>query len=137
MARLWLAALGAAAVLACGDDSSGGGPNELFPDVAGTYVVAGEFDEGGTFTGTVTLVQESRESSILSGTASFTVGGVSGADLQEAAVSLAGEVAFTVENPATNLTWEFVGERAGDVLEGSHTLTVGAETQSGTWSGER
>ena len=44
MPRLWLAALGAAALLACGDDTSGGGPNDLFPDVAGTYTIAGDFD---------------------------------------------------------------------------------------------
>ena len=58
MSRLWLAALGAAAVIACGDDSSGGEPNELFPDVAGVYVVEGEFDgvdpSQASFDGTVT-----------------------------------------------------------------------------------
>lgn len=137
MSRVWLAALGAAAVLACGDDDTGGGPSNLFPDVAGTYAVTGEFDGGNQFTGSVTLEQESLESSILSGTASFSIGGISGAELQDASVSLAGVVAFTVENPASNLTWSFTGERAGDVLEGDHTLTIGTDNQTGTWSGER
>ena len=33
MSRAWLAALGAAAIIACGDD--GNGPSDSFPDVAG------------------------------------------------------------------------------------------------------
>jgi hypothetical protein len=147
MTRLWLAALGAAAVMACGDDSSGGGdPNEQFPDVAGVYDVEGEFDgvdpEVASFTGTITLEQESLESSVLTGTASLAIHNIgqndvviTSAELQNAAVSLAGVVAFTVEQGA--ITWDFTGERAGDILEGDHTLVQGAESQSGTWSGIR
>ena len=146
MPRLWLAAFAAAAVMACGDDSSGGEPNDLFPDVAGVYDVDGEFDGVSpadlSFSGTVTLDQESLESSILTGTASLVINSateedivIAGAELQNAAVSLAGVVAFTVEQGA--LSWDFTGERAGDVLEGDHTLTQGSETMSGTWAGAR
>jgi hypothetical protein len=145
MSRLWLAALGAAAVIACGDDSSGGEPNELFPDVAGVYVVEGEFDgvdpSQASFDGTVTIEQESLESSILTGTANIIVNTTAGpidftgVELQNAAVTLAGVVSFTItDGPAS---WDFSGERAGDILEGDHTLTVDSESRTGTWTGER
>ena len=146
MPRLWLAALGAAAVIACGDDSSGGGPNELFPDVAGVYAIEGEFDavppEDASFTGTVTIEQESLESSLLAGTADITLTSIAGnlvindAELEDASVTLAGVVVFTVPGES-GVTWTFTGERAGDVLEGQHTLTQGSESQSGDWSGSR
>lgn len=145
MPRLWLAALGAAALLGCGDDSSGGGPNQFFPDVAGTYVVSGTFDgiseANASFTGTVTVEQESLESSLLTGTGTIqltdstrnlTVTG----DLEDASVTLAGIVVFTISG-AAGATWEFSGERGGDVLEGDHTLTDGTGSHSGPWSGER
>jgi hypothetical protein len=147
MGRLWLAALGAAAVIACGDDSSGGGPNDQFPDVAGVYAIAGEFDgtppAEASFTGSVTIDQESLESSILTGSADITLTATAGnlvindAELQNASVTLAGIVEFTVLSPADNVTWTFSGERAGDVLEGQHTLTSGSESRSGPWSGSR
>lgn len=147
MPRLWLAALGAAAVIACGDDTSGGGPNDLFPDVAGVYPIQGEFDavlpEDASFTGTVTIEQASLESSLLTGTADIILTADAGnlvindAELLDASVTLAGEVEFTVESQADNVSWTFSGERAGDLLEGRHTLTQGSESQSGDWSGER
>ena len=147
MPRLWLAALGAAAVIACGDDNSGGGPNDLFPDVAGVYQIDGQFDGippgDASFTGAVTIEQESLESSLLTGSADITLTADAGnlvindAELQSASVTLAGVVDFTVESPAQNATWTFTGERAGDVLEGRHTLTQGSQSQSGDWSGSR
>jgi hypothetical protein len=147
MPRLWLTALGAAAVLACGDDTSGGGPNDLFPEVAGVYAVEGEFDgippQEASFTGAVTIEQASLESSILTGTADITLTTSAGnlvindAELQDATVTLAGIVDFTVVSPGDNVTWTFTGEKAGDVLEGQHTLTQGAQSRSGTWSGTR
>ena len=147
MPRLWLAALGAIAVIGCGDDTSGGGPNDSFPDVAGVYAVEGTFDgftpEEASFTGSVTIDQESLESSILSGTADILLTAEAGdlalndVELQDASVTLSGVVAFRVESTADNLVWTFSGERAGDLLEGSHTLTQGSTSQSGEWSGER
>ena len=144
MSRLWLATLGAAALIACGDDSNGE-PNELFPDVAGVYAIEGQFDgvdpSDLAFTGTVTIEQESLESSLLTGTANIIVNTTAGnfdftgVELQNAAVTLAGVVSFTItEGPAT---WDFSGERAGDILEGDHTLTVDSESMTGTWTGER
>jgi hypothetical protein len=145
MSRLWLAALGAAAVIACGDDDSGGGPTDLFPDVAGNYVIAGQFDgvdpSEAAFTGTVLIEQESLESSILTGRANITITGSEGtvnvvdAELLDAGVDLGGNVSFHLEQGT--LAWNFLGERAGDVLAGTHTLTLEAETRIGTWSGQR
>jgi hypothetical protein len=147
MPRLWLAALAAAAVLACGDDTSGGGPNDLFPDVAGAYTIEGDF--GATpagdslVTGTVTIEQVSLEVSPLTGTADLTLAAQAGnltindAELQSASVTLAGVVVFTVERASDGLVWSFTGERAGNVLEGTHTLTRGSVTADGAWSGVR
>jgi hypothetical protein len=147
MPRLWLVLFGAAAVIACGDDSSGNGPDQLFPDVAGVYTIQGEFDaippEDASFTGTVTIQQESLESSLLTGSADITVTGnaanlvITDAELQDASVDLAGVVTFTVEDPAEDVIWTFSGERGGDVLEGRHTLTQGSNSQLGDWSGSR
>jgi hypothetical protein len=144
---VWLAALGAAAVLGCGDDSSSGGPNDLFPDVAGVYAIQGGFDgvppAEASFTGSVTIEQASLESSLLTGTADITLTTDAGnlvitdAELQDASVTLAGVVDFTVESQANNATWRFTGERGGDVLEGDHTLTQGSNSQTGTWIGQR
>jgi hypothetical protein len=147
MRRLWLAAFGAAGVIACGDDSSGGGPNDLFPDVAGVYVIEGDF--GGVpagdslVTGTVTIEQASLETSPLTGTANLTLTAqagnltVSGVDLQSASVTLAGVVVFTLARDSDGLVWAFTGERAGDFLEGTHVLTRGSVTADGDWSGQR
>jgi hypothetical protein len=147
MPRLWLAALGAAAVIACGDDSSGGGPNDLFPDVAGAYTITGNFTGTPTgdslVTGTVTIEQASLETSPLTGTASLTLAAqagnltISNAELLDASVTLAGVVVFTVERASDAVVWTFTGERAGDVLEGTHTLSKGSVTADGAWSGER
>jgi hypothetical protein len=145
MSRLWLATLGAAAVIACGDDDSGGGPTDLFPDVAGLYDIAGQFDgvdpSEASFTGTVLIEQESLESSILTGTANITITGSEGtvnvvdAELLDAGVDLGGNVSFHLEQGA--VSWNFLGERGGDVLVGTHTLTLEAETRIGTWTGQR
>ncbi len=147
MPRHWLAALGAFAVIACGDDNSGGGPNDVFPDVAGVYAVEGTFDgftpEEASFTGSVTIEQESVELSTLGGTADLLLTAEAGnlvlndIELQDATVTLSGVVEFTVTSSADNVTWTFSGERAGDVLEGDHTLTQGSTSQSGPWSGQR
>jgi hypothetical protein len=144
MSRVWLAALGAAAIIACGDDD-GNDPSDFFPDVAGVYTVQGQFDgidpSDSSFAGTVTIEQESLESSLLTGTADITIVAPTGnttindAELLNAGVDLAGNVAFTVEQG--DISWDFTGEKAGDVLTGTHTLTQGSETLTGTWSGQR
>ena len=144
MSRLWLAALGAAAVIACGDDNN---PNELFPDVAGTYDIQGDFDgldpNTNFFTGTVIIEQESLESSLLTGTANIAVTSsigpftVTGAELLDASVDLAGQVVFQLRDEGQDVTWDFQGERAGDVIEGDHTVTQGTTTLTGTWTADR
>jgi hypothetical protein len=91
----------------------------------------------------VTIEQESLESSILGGTANLTLTDTTGTfalsdtELDEASVTLAGIVEFTASNAGATASWTFTGERAGDVLEGQHTLTRGASSVSGDWSGER
>ena len=144
MSRLWLAALGAAAVIACGDDNN---PNELFPDVAGTYDIEGEFDgldpNTNFFTGTMTIEQESLESSLLTGTANIAVTSiigpfsVTGAELLDASVDLAGQVVFQLRDEGEDVTWDFQGERFGDVIQGDHTVTQGTTTLTGTWTATR
>ena len=89
----------------------------------------------------MTIEQESLESSLLTGTANLTIvspGGntpLNGVPLINAGVDLGGNVAFIIEQG--NVSWDFTGEKAGDILSGTHTLTQGSETRSGTWSGER
>ena len=145
MSRVWLATLGALAVVACSDDN-GSDPSEVFPDVGGVYAVEGQFDgidpSDLSFTGTVTIEQESVESSLLTGSADLTIvsstGGntvVNDAELLNAGVDLGGTVAFTLEQGT--VSWAFVGEKGGDVLIGTDTLTLGDQTYIGTWSGER
>jgi hypothetical protein len=144
MSRLWLAALGAAAVLACGDDDNNG-PTDAFPDVAGVYTVEGQFDGADpsdlSFDGTVTIEQESLETSLLTGTADITIVTPTGdlpvtdAELLNANVNLVGDVTFTLEQGS--VSWDFIGDKSGDVLTGTHSLTLGSESFTGTWSGQR
>jgi hypothetical protein len=144
MSRLWLAVLGAAAVIACGDD---GEPNEPFPDVAGTYDIEGEFDGSDPntnfFTGTVTIEQESLESSLLTGTADITVTSsigpfvITDAELLDASVDRAGQVVFQLRDDEQDVTWDFQGEHAGDVIVGDHTVTQGTDALTGTWTAAR
>jgi hypothetical protein len=99
--------------------------------------------EDASFTGAVSIEQASLASSLLTGTADITLTTNAGnlvindAELQDASVDLAGVVVFTIESQANNATWTFSGERAGDILEGDHTLTQGGNSQTGTWSGQR
>lgn len=144
MSRLWLAALGAAAVIACADD---GEPNNTFPDVAGRYDIEGEFDgldpNTNFFTGTMTIEQESLESSLLTGTANINVTSsigplvVTNAELLDASVDRAGQVVFQLRDEEQDVTWDFQGERDGGVIDGDHTVTQGTATLTGTWTAER
>ena len=148
MSRLWLAAVGAAALIACGDDNSNGGPNDNFPDVAGVYDIQGEFDgvdpSERSFSGTLTIEQESLESSLLAGTADITITDilignifVNDAELLDASVDLAGQVVFQLRDEEQDVTWDFQGERGGDIIQGDHTVTQGTATLTGTWTAER
>jgi hypothetical protein len=90
----------------------------------------------------VTIEQESLESSLLTGTADITIVSstngntiINDAELLNAGVDLGGNVAFTLEQGTA--AWDFIGEKAGDVLTGTHDLTLGDETFTGTWSGQR
>jgi hypothetical protein len=144
MSRLWLAALAAVAVLACGEDDANG-PADAFPDVAGVYTVEGQFDEADpsdlAFNGTITIEQESLETSLLTGTADLTIITPTGtfpvndAELLDANVNLVGDVTFSLEQGS--VSWDFVGDKSGDVLTGTHNLTLGTQSYTGTWTGQR
>jgi hypothetical protein len=144
MSRLWLAALGAVAALACGDDDTNG-PADAFPDVAGVYTVEGQFDGADpsdlSFSGTVTIEQESLETSLLAGTADLTIVTPTGtlpvndAELLNADVNLVGDVTFSLEQGS--VSWNFIGDKSGDILSGTHSLTLGTNSFTGTWSGQR
>ena len=145
MSRLWLAALGAVAVLACGGDDDANGPDDAFPDVAGVYTVEGQFDEADpddlSFSGEITIEQESLETSLLTGTADLTIVTPSGtfpvddAELLDASVNLVGDVTFRLEE--TSVAWDFLGDKSGDILSGTHSLTLGGISYTGTWTGQR
>ena len=144
MSRLWLAALGTVAVLACGGDDTNE-PAEAFPDVAGVYTVEGQFDGADpsdlSFNGTVTIEQESLEASHLTGMADLTIVSSTGsfpvndAELLDANVNLVGDVTFSLEQ--SSVSWDFLGNKSGDLLSGTHSLTLGGITYTGTWSGTR
>jgi hypothetical protein len=132
-------------VVGCGGDSSA--PSPAFPDAAGVYNVSGDFDgtpsEEASFTGTVTLTQASRDQGALGGSASMTAKFGSDAAtasddaLDQASVSTAGAITFTLVDPSGS--WTFTGTLAGNSITGGrHTLDVpGTGTISGNWTASR
>ena len=80
----------------------------------------------GAFTGTLELIQASRQSGALSGSA---------ADLGGATVSPSGVITFTLGDAGA--TWTFTGTLASDrIVQGRHTLSGDAPV-SGDWSADR
>jgi hypothetical protein len=109
------------------------------------YTVEGQFDEADpsdlSFNGTITIEQESLETSLLTGTADLTIITPTGtfpvndAELLDANVNLVGDVTFSLEQGS--VSWDFVGDKSGDVLTGTHNLTLGTQSYTGTWTGQR
>lgn len=125
---------------ACGDDSGSGPPP--YPDVEGTYQINGTFAgvPGATFAGTMTLLQASRNAAPLTGSATvnYNIGGQTGTltGLSNGSVTQAGVVRFDIANDASG-TWQFTGTLNNRTITGSHTLSSGGETVSGTFTAVR
>jgi hypothetical protein len=128
-------------VAACGGGSDATAP-EPFPDVSGVYNVTGTFDDipasQGSFSGTLTLTQNSRQEGTLGGTFAVTVtinGNVltGTPSLQQASVSPVGVVSFILSDGGIE-TWTFSGTRSGAIISGRHTLSDGTSQFSGNWT---
>ena len=122
-------------------------PNDPFPDVSGSYNIAGGFDglsnSAASFTGTLTLNQASAESGTLTGTMSATltldgnVTTVGSVPIQSASVTPNGTVSFQLGNIGNGASWTFTGTAAGETISGRHTLTDGSNTFSGDWTASK
>lgn len=136
---------GAASITATVDGVSGSAAVTVrfpFPNAAGTYAVSGSFDNNPTtFSGTVTIVQNSRLAGALTGNASVTLASATGPlALNGAFTALMdadGKVAFTVDFVNSSATWAFDGQLAGNSITGSHTLRVGTSAFPGSWQAVR
>lgn len=115
----------------CGGDDGGGGDGDpTFPAAGGTYNVTGGFDAvpSATITGTVVLVQPSRDVGTLSGTLDIT-GNINGGvahvagPLASASVTASNAVTFVYTDPSG--LWSFSGTLSGTTVSGRHTLDVG------------
>ena len=122
-------------------------PNDPFPDVSGSYNIAGGFDglsnSAASFTGSLTLTQASAESGTLSGTMSATltldgdVTTVGSVPIQSASVTPNGTVSFQLRSIGNGASWTFTGTAAGEAITGRHTLTDGSNTFSGDWTASK
>jgi len=146
MARLLARALipALALLLACGGDDDPASPT--FPNVAGTYTIAGSFDDlpGATISGPLTLVQPDRGSGDLNGTITLTLHTGSGttstvSGLFDAVVTTTGDVSFSVGTPSGgSSSWTFTGPiTTAGVVAGRHTLRGVCGTCPGPWTATR
>lgn len=131
------------ALYGCGGDSLSS--NEPFPDASGSYNLEGGFDgltrNEASFSGSLTLTQASRQSGTLGGTVTLTltisgdVNTLSDVPVQSASVTPGGVVSFRLGSTAAGGSWTFSGTRSGGTVTGRHSLTDGANTFSGDWTG--
>lgn len=136
--------VGAAAVLmACGGDSTAPPP---FPAVAGTYRMDITFSDFPpsivNASGTITLVQASRNAPELTGSANIVVFSGSTSTitrLTNASVTEAGAIRFQLPPPNTSSTWGFDGTitPGGARMNGTHVLVGTTASFAGTWTGTR
>lgn len=141
--RRMLAIATAAVLGACGGDSTGPDP---FPAVAGTYNITIEFDDfapsAARGTGTITFQQPSRSDGALTGNANITlvIGTETGtvSTVSNAAVDRDGSITFRLGNSTASTFWGFDGEvQGGGRISGTHDLTDGTESFTGTWTATR
>ena len=147
MARLLARAFipGIAVLLACGGgDDDPAGPQ--YPSVAGTYAIAGTFDDlpGATVSGPLTLVQADRSSGALTGSVTLTLRTATGATstasgLFDATVTTTGNVSFSVGAPSGgSSSWTFTGPvTTSGVAGGRHTLRGVCGACPGSWTATR
>ena len=127
-------------LLACGGDDDPAAPQ--FPSVAGTYAIAGSFDDlpGTTVSGPLTLAQTDLASGALTGTVTLTLRTSSGptstvSGLFNAAITTAGNITFSVGSPSGSSSWAFAGTVAtGGAMAGRHTLRGVCGTCPGPWA---
>lgn len=136
--------LALALLVACGGSGEPAAPQ--FPNVAGTYAIAGTFDDlpGATVTGPLTLAQADRNSGALTGTVTLTLRTSSGATstttgLFGAAVTTTGSLSFSVGAPSGgSSSWTFTGAVSGTgAFAGRHTLRGVCGTCPGPWTGTK
>ena len=142
MRRLF--AIGAVALsAACGDSTS----PPPFPAVNGTYNITIEFDaftaSEARGTGQITFQQASRNEGTLTGSGNITliVGTESGtvSTVTNAAVDEDGSITFRIGNSSGTTFWGFDGQvtNGGAKMSGTHILTDGTDSFTGTWSATR
>jgi hypothetical protein len=128
--------------LACGDSTA----PPPFPSVAGTYRMDITFSDFPpsivNASGTITIVQASRNAPDLTGTASVIVssGGSTSTITRftSASVTEAGVIRFQLPPPNTSSTWGFDGTVAsGGRITGTHVLVGTSSSFPGTWTATR
>lgn len=127
--------------IACGGDASTAGYR--YPDVAGTYQLAGTFDgfpTSGPMSGTVTLTQPSRNDTALGGNASIFVDfgayPTTTTGIYAASIGDGGVVTFYVGSPGA-ATWKFTGTANGSTITGTHQLIDANRSFSGPFTATR
>jgi hypothetical protein len=126
-----------AALVGCGGDATGV-QNPTFPSVAGVYGINGSFSGSLPFTGTITFSQASREQPALTGTANITVTldteTLTFTTISNASISEAGLIGFNIGLTGGSTSWRFQGTLSGGTITGTHTITDGADSETGTFT---
>jgi hypothetical protein len=140
----FLAIAMAAVLLACGGDSTAPPP---FPSVAGTYRIditfSGFPSSVANGSGTISIVQASRNAPDLAGSANVTVliGGQSLVltRLTSASVTEGGAIRFQLPPLNTSSVWGFDGTvtAGGAQMTGTHLLVGTSSSSGGTWTASR
>ena len=135
--RRLLATVVLAAIVACGGDATGV-KNPTFPAVAGVYAIDGSFSGAVPFTGTISFSQASREQPALTGTANITVTldteVLTFTTISNASVSENGLIGFNIGESDGSSSWRFQGTLSSGTKTGTHTITDGTDSVSGTFT---
>jgi hypothetical protein len=138
MRNLLLCSAAAAALLSCKDSTA----PVSYPDVAGIYELGVLFDgipqTIASAIGLVGIVQESRNTTALSGSA-LVIGEVDGSlfivdGLRTASVGADSIVIFRIGAFENDGYWRFTGWLTGENINGIHTLSNGNESLTGTFT---
>jgi hypothetical protein len=142
MRRLALLAV-AVTLVACGDSTA----PPPFPAVAGTYNIELTFDGLPTSlafgSGTITVVQPTRQDGALSGSSNITAtAGSSTTHLtafHTASVTESGAIRFRINDPGAAGLWGFDGTvtNGGAKMSGTHALATSSGGGTGTWTATR
>lgn len=135
-ATMWLAL--ALTLMACGDST---GPDDSFPAIAGIYDYSGAVHDvpSAAFTGTLTIVDDSRETQEFTGTYALTLSGGGLApssfagDIVNARVTRDGDVLFDLDAS----DYHHTGTLNGGRITGSWSLTGSTSSFTGTFTAIR